>query len=195
MGMPHCIFCERGEFARPQAPANHARWRGSPACSASSKYKAQSAPVTQLLQQASVQGWLLLVAVLCLLAIAACSIIGLGLLVVIAREVNQRTTFGEKVQPLLDAGELEAVVQQSRQRLMTFPDDAMAHYFLGVALQRKGEHRQALAHLRRIPELQAGWDVAAMIEATEQRLSAEDSGPELRVVPTTPDAPEPHTAR
>ena len=142
--------------------------------------------MTVLLQQPETQAWLLLIAVVCLVVLAATAVVGLGTLMVVAREINQRSNLSEKLQPLLDKGELEAVMAQSRERLMTFPDDAMAHYFLGVALHRRGDLRQALVHLRRVPELQAGWDVAAMVSAIEEKLGAEERGPELRVV-------KPHT--
>ncbi len=142
--------------------------------------------MTVLLQQPETQAWLLLIAVVCLVVLAATAVVGLGTLMVVAREINQRSNLSEKLQPLLDKGELEAVMAQSRERLMTFPDDAMAHYFLGVALHRRGDLRQALVHLRRVPELQAGWDVAAMVSAIEEKLGAEERGPELGVV-------KPHT--
>ena len=147
--------------------------------------------MTDLLQQPQTQGWLLLAAVVCLVILVVAAVFGLGVLMVVAREVNQRATLSEKLQPLLDQGEIEAVMLQSRERLQTFPDDAMAHYFLGVALHRRNEFRQALVHLRRVPELQAGWDVAPMVRAIEEKLAATESGPELKVVklPVTPTNP------
>ena len=138
--------------------------------------------MTDLLLQPQTQGWLLLAAVVCLAILAMAAVFGLWIVIAIAREFNHRATLSQKLQPLLDQGELEAVMLQSRERLLTFPDDVMAHYFLGVALQRRGELRQALVHLRRVPELQAGWDVAPMVKALEEKLAATESGPELRVV-------------
>ena len=147
--------------------------------------------LTALLQQTQTQAWLLLIGVVCLVILAAVAVLGLGILTLMAKEINHRSTLSEKLQPLLDQGDLEAVTLQSRERLMTFPDDAMAHYFLGVALHRRGEFRQALVHLRRVPELQAGWDVAAMVNAIEEKLGAEERSPDLRVVklPTGPSSP------
>ncbi|MDO9093549.1 MAG: hypothetical protein Q8R98_14955 [Rubrivivax sp.] len=138
--------------------------------------------MTDFLLQPQAQGWLLFAAVVCLIVIAVVSVLGVGTVMVAARALNQRATLTEKLQPLLDQGELDAVALQSRERLQTFPDDAVAHYFLGVALHRRGENRQALVHLRRVPELQAGWDIAPMIKAIEEKLASSESGPELKVV-------------
>lgn len=138
--------------------------------------------MTNLLLRPEVQAWLLFIAVVCVLVFAAASVIGVGLLLQVARGFDQKQSLTEKLQPLLDSGDVEAVVHQSRERLMTFPDDATAHYFLGIALQRRGDLRQALVHLRRIPELHAGWDVAPMIKAIEERLANSQDAPDLRVV-------------
>ena len=138
--------------------------------------------MTALLLEPTTQAWLLLIAVACLVVLVAAAIFGLGTLLVMAKEINQRSSLTEKLQPLLDRGDLEAVILQSRERLTSFPDDATAHYFLGVALNRRGELRQALVHLRRVPELQAGSDVSAMLNAIEERLQTEERAPELKVV-------------
>ena len=142
--------------------------------------------MTDFLLQPQVQGWLLFAAVVCLVVIAVTTVLGVGIVMVAARAFNQRVTLTDKLQPLLDQGELDAVVLHSRERLQTFPDDAVAHYFLGVALHRRGENRQALVHLRRVPELQAGWDVAAMIKAIEEKVASTESGPELKMVKLSP---------
>ena len=84
------------------------------------------------------------------------------------------------------------VIEKCRERLMLFNDDASAHYFVGVALHRRGDLRQALVHLKHIPELQAGWDVQPMIQAIEGKLSALDEKPDLKVVKmTSDDRPDP----
>jgi cytochrome c-type biogenesis protein CcmH/NrfG len=138
--------------------------------------------LTDFLLQPQAQAWLLFVAVVCLIVIAVTTVVGVGIIMVAAQAMNQRATLTEKLQPLLDQGELDTVVLHSRERLQTFPDDAVAHYFLGVALHRRGENRQALVHLRRVPELQAGWDIGPMIKAIEEKLSSTESGPELKIV-------------
>ena len=119
---------------------------------------------------------------MCLLVIALAAVLCTGLLFVVAKQINQRMSLNDKLQPLLDRGELDPVIQQSRERLMTFPDDATAHYYLGMALQRQGDVRQALVHLRRVAELNAGWEVSTLVAALERRLQAGEGSGELRVV-------------
>ena len=139
--------------------------------------------VNQWLQQPSTLSWLLLVATLALAFIAACVLLGTAILFALGRYVRQRASFTELAQPLLDAGELEALVTLCKERLATYHDDAWAHYFMGQALHRRGELRLALTYLKRIPKLQAGWDVSAMVEAIERKLASGEERPELSVVP------------
>ena len=120
-----------------------------------------------------------------MVVIALCAVFGVGLISVVARQINQRTSFTDKIQPLLDQGNLDSVTQECRERLRMFPDDATAHFYLGTALQRQGELRQSLIHLRRVPELQAGWDVGPMVAAVEKRLQSQESGPDLKIVSAT----------
>jgi len=86
-----------------------------------------------------------------------------------SKEFILRASLSKQAQPLLDQGELNTLIEKCRARLALFNDDATARYFLGVALHRKGELRQALVHLKRIPEIQAGWDVGPMIQAVEAK--------------------------
>jgi hypothetical protein len=140
-----------------------------------------------LLRQPTATAWLLLVIAVAAVIIAACSVLIHGILRVAGKQLIQRSSFSENVQPLLDRGDLDMVIEKCRERLMLFNDDASAHYFLGVALHRRGDLRQALVHLKRIPELQAGWDVQPMIQAVEGKLAALDDKPDLKVVKTTSD--------
>lgn len=143
--------------------------------------------VHNLLQQPTATEWLLLVIAIGVAIIAVCSVLILGILRVAGKQLIQRTSFSENMQPLLDRGDLDMLIENCRERLMLFNDDASAHYFLGVALHRRGDLRQALVHLKRIPELQAGWDVRPMIQAIEDKLAALDEKPDLKVIKTTPD--------
>ena len=143
--------------------------------------------INNLLQQPTATGWLLLAIAVAAAIIAVCSALILGILRVAGKQLIQRASFSENMQPLLDRGDLDMLIEKCRERLMLFNDDASAHYFLGVALHRKGELRQALIHLKRIPELQAGWDVQPMIQAIEGKLAALDEKPDLKVVKTTSD--------
>jgi tetratricopeptide (TPR) repeat protein len=147
--------------------------------------------IHQLLQRPAAIGLLLFVIAVAAAIIAICSILILGILRNAGKQLMQRASFSENMQPLLDQGNLDALVEKCRERLMLFNDDASAHYFLGVALHRRGELRQALIHLKRIPELQAGWDVQPMIQAIEGKLAALDEGPDLRVINTSDDRPDP----
>ena len=143
--------------------------------------------INNLLQQPAATGWLLFVIAAAATIIAVCSILILGILMVAGKQLVQRASFSENMQPLLDRGDLDTLIEKCRERLTLFNDDASAHYFLGAALHRRGDLRQALVHLKRIPELQAGWDVRPMIQAIEDKLAALDEKPDLKVVKTTPD--------
>jgi tetratricopeptide (TPR) repeat protein len=143
--------------------------------------------IHKLLQQPAATEWLLFVIAVAAAIIAICSVLILGILRVAGKQLVQRASFSENVQPLLDRGDLDLLIEKCRERLMLFNDDAAAHYFLGVALHRRGDLRQALVHLKRIPELQAGWDVQPMIQAVEGKLPALDEKPDLKVIKTTSD--------
>jgi cytochrome c-type biogenesis protein CcmH/NrfG len=146
--------------------------------------------LSQWLQQPATSGWLLLVCAVALVVLALCAVFGAFVLVHVLRHVQQRASFAEQAQPLLDQSDLEALIALCRQRLATYHDDASAHYFMGCALHRSGELRLALTYLKRIPELQPGWDVSAMIAAIEAKvLAAGEERPELRVVPSPQDTP------
>jgi hypothetical protein len=140
-----------------------------------------------LLQQPMAIGWLLLVIAIAATIVAVCSMLILGILMVAGKQLIQRASFSENMQPLLDRGDLDMLVEKCRERLMLFNDDASAHYYLGVALHRRGDLRQALVHLKRIPDLQAGWDVRPMTQVIEDKLASLDDKPELKVVKTTSD--------
>jgi tetratricopeptide (TPR) repeat protein len=135
-----------------------------------------------LLQQPTATQWLLLVIAIAVAIIAACSILILGILRVAGTQLVQRASFSESMQPLLDRGDLDMLIEKCRARLKLFNDDASAHYFLGIALYRRSDLRQALVHLKRIPQLQAGWDVQPMIQAIEDKITASGEKPDLKVV-------------
>lgn len=143
--------------------------------------------IHELLRQPTATGWLLLVIAVAAVIVAACSVLILGILSAAGKQLIQRSSFSENMQPSLDRGDLDLVIEKSRERLMLFNDDASAHYFLGVALHRRGDLRQALVHLKRIPDLQAGWDVQPMIQSIESKLVALDEKPDLKVVKNLPD--------
>jgi hypothetical protein len=143
--------------------------------------------IHELLRQPTATGWLLLVIAVAAVIVAACSVLILGILRAAGKQLIQRSSFAENMQPSLDRGDLDLVIEKSRERLMLFNDDASAHYFLGVALHRRGDLRQALVHLKRIPDLQAGWDVQPMIQAIESKLAALDGKPDLKVLKNLPD--------
>jgi len=141
--------------------------------------------IDRVLQQPTAVAWLLLAAVVALAFIAVCCVIGVLVLAAAAKQMLGRTSFADQAQPLLDKGDLESLIEKCRARLALFNDDASAHYFIGVAFLRKSQYRQALQHLRRIPELQAGWDVAPMIQAVQEKISSEEA-PSLQVVSPSP---------
>jgi tetratricopeptide (TPR) repeat protein len=145
-----------------------------------------------LLKQPAATGWLLLIIAVAAMVTAICSLVILGVLKVAGKQLVQRASFAENMQPLLNRGDLDVLIEKCREQLMLFNDDASAHYFLGIAFHRRGDLRQALVHLKRIPELQAGWDVQPMIQAIEHKLAALDEKPDLKVVKTLSDnKPEP----
>lgn len=70
-------------------------------------------------------------------SIAVCAALTLGILRVAGKQLIQRASFSELMQPLLDRGDLDMLIEKCRERLMLFNDDASAHYFLGVAFHRR----------------------------------------------------------
>jgi hypothetical protein len=156
------------------------------------KLKAMLDAIHSFLQQPTATGWLLFVIAFAVTIIAICSVLILGILGVAGKQLVQRASFSETMQPLLDRGDLDIVIEKCRERLMLFNDDASAHYFIGVALHRRGDLRQALVHLKRIPDLQAGWDVLSMVQAIEGKLVALDEKPDLKIIKkTSVDRPDP----
>lgn len=150
--------------------------------------------INNLLQQPTATAWLLLSIAIATAIIAGCSAMIWGILRIAGQQLMQHASFSERMQPLLDRGDLDVLIEKCRDRLKLFNDDASAHYLLGIALQRRGDLRQALAHLKRIPELQVGWDVQSVIQAVESKLALLDEKPELKIVKaSSDDRPNPAT--
>jgi tetratricopeptide (TPR) repeat protein len=139
--------------------------------------------IDRILQQPTAVAWLLLLIAVGSALTAVCSALALTLLRAIGTQLVQQRSFSDHAQTLLDRGSLDELVAECRNRLQTFADDVAAHYFMGMALQRMGDLRQALRHFKRVPELHAGWDVSPLIQALEQRLTAISEPPDLKVVP------------
>jgi tetratricopeptide (TPR) repeat protein len=145
------------------------------------------------LQQPIVVGWLLVAVAFTTSVVAVCSVLIVGILLVAGKQLTERASFSDQMQPLLDSGDLGTLIERCRARLKLFSDDASAHYLLGTALHRKGDLRQALPHLRRALELQAGWDVQPTIDAVETKLAASEERPGLTVVKATTDEVRPQS--
>jgi tetratricopeptide (TPR) repeat protein len=111
-----------------------------------------------------------------------------GVILAAGRYLMQRGSFSERAQPLLDEGNLAKLIEICHARLEIFHDDAHAHWYLGVALYRRGELKFALRYLKRVPELHPGWDVSAMVTRIDEELKAKDGKPELTIV-TQADEP------
>ena len=54
---------------------------------------------------------------------------------------------------LMNIGDLEGAVSQFEAALKISPDNPLAHYQLGRALERQGKREEAKAHLKRAAEL------------------------------------------
>ena len=126
--------------------------------------------------------WFLFAVVALLAVIAVAAVIALLLLWSVAQQLEQRASLSDKLQVLMDKGDLEAVIKQCKERLSLFPEDATAHYYLGFALHQDGQSRLALGHLKRVPELQAGWDVSALLGAVERAAASMEKQADLRLV-------------
>lgn len=130
--------------------------------------------------------WLPVIATGALVVIAFCAVIAMSIFVGISRFVKSRSSFSEGAQPLLDKGQLEPLIRLCRERLETFHDDTQAHYFIGLALFRKGELRAALNHMKKLTQLDPSWNVDAMILAIETQLGEQKDKPELKIVESPP---------
>lgn len=126
--------------------------------------------------------WFPVTVVVLLAVIAVAALLALLLLWTLAQQLDQRASLSDKLQILMDKGDLQAVIKQCKERLSLFPEDATAHYFLGLALHRDGQSRLALVHLKKVPELQAGWDVSALLGAVERAAATTEKQAELRLV-------------
>jgi cytochrome c-type biogenesis protein CcmH/NrfG len=126
--------------------------------------------------------WFLFAVVALLAVIAVAAVVALLLLWSVAQQLDQRASLNDKLQILMDKGDIEAVIKQCKERLSLFPEDATAHYYLGFALYRDGQSKLALGHLKRVPELQAGWDVSALLAAVERAAANTEKPADLRLV-------------
>jgi len=144
-----------------------------------------------LLGHPHAEAWLLLAIAVSSIVVAVCAVLGVTTLRLVNNQLGEKASFSDHAQSLLDRGELTALVELAAERLLTFNDDASAHYFLGLALFRQGELRKSLSHLKRVPELQAGWNIQPMIAAIELQLANLNDKPELTVVPSSPSSERP----
>jgi tetratricopeptide (TPR) repeat protein len=53
----------------------------------------------------------------------------------------------------MNIGDLDGAISQFDAALKISPDNPLAHYQLGRALERKGKHEEAAIHLKRAAEL------------------------------------------
>jgi cytochrome c-type biogenesis protein CcmH/NrfG len=131
---------------------------------------------------------------LSLVAVVSLVVIALSLLFLVfsafsvLRYVKMRNSFSDLAQQVLDQGKLDELADVCRKRLTTHADDVHAHYFLGMALYRKGDLRPALGYLKRVPVLNPEWNVSSIVEAIESQVSTQDDRPELKIVTALPVA-------
>jgi tetratricopeptide (TPR) repeat protein len=135
--------------------------------------------------------WLLFAIAVGVGVIAFCSLMTMGVIVASARYLAQRGSFSQRAQPLLDEGNLSKLIELCHARLETFHDDAHAHWYLGVALYRRGELKHALRYLNRVPELEPGWDVSRMVTRIEEELNEKDAKPDLKIIRQADEAESP----
>ena len=96
---------------------------------------------------------------------------------------------------LATAGQTEAAIAAYRAALRLRPDDAAAYLGFGSALQRLGEHAEALVALRKAHALGAakpGWPypTAQWVREAERMAALDARPPDLRRGEDRPDDPE-----
>lgn len=137
--------------------------------------------------------WLLFAIAVSAAIVAFTALAFLGFLRQVMKINQSRMSFRDHAQSLLDEGQLSKLIDACHARMEMFHDDANAHWYLGTALYRRGELRMALTYLNRVPTLQPGWDVSAMVCAIEDQLAEAGDRPTLKVVapsdPLKPDVP------
>lgn len=131
--------------------------------------------------------WLLFVIAVSVSVIAVCSFLTMGAIIAWFQYLGRRTSFSQDAQVLLDEGLLAKLIELCHKRMEDFHDDAHAHWYLGVALFRRGELKLALRYLMRVPELQPGWDVSAIVARIEEQLKEQDDKPDLKIVKPASD--------
>lgn len=141
--------------------------------------------------------WLLFVIAISVSVIALFSITTMAALIAWLQYMARRTSFSQDAQALLDEGLLIKLIELCHKRMEDFHDDAHAHWYLGVALFRRGELKLAIRYLKRVPELQPGWDVSAIVGRIEEQLEEQDDKPDLKIVKPTheSDPPSDHNSR
>src|ERR1700752_4091000 len=96
--------------------------------------------------------WLLFAIAVSVGIIALCSFLTMGVIINASKFLARRTSFSADAGALLDEGQNAKLIELCHERLETFHDDATAHWYLGIALYRRGELKLALRYLKRVPE-------------------------------------------
>lgn len=69
-----------------------------------------------------------------------------------------RDSFVSDVQELDDAGKYTEMIERCESRISQYPNDVVARYFLGVALNKSGRPGEALSAFARVREIDPAWE-------------------------------------
>ena len=107
----------------------------------------------------------------------------------IPEQIKNEVSFQDRAKALLDQGKPEEVITLAEERVLKFPGDSQAHWFLGQACYRVGDLHRALICLRTTQELQPDWEstyTGPLIRVIEGKLAEGSVKPELKVVAPNP---------
>lgn len=128
----------------------------------------------------------LLVTVVIVIAIGAIAFVGMvRIFSKPPEQVGLGGSFPTRARALLDQGKPEEVISLADERVLKFPADGQAYWYLGQACYRVGDLNRALVNLRKTQDLQPDWEnsyTGPLIRAIEEKIAEGATKPDLKMV-------------
>ena len=80
------------------------------------------------------------------------------------------------LQELDDVGKYEEMIERCESRIKKYPNDIVARYFLGIALNKSGRPGDALSAFSRVREIDPAWE-RTHVEGYMNDIRASMDGP------------------
>lgn len=143
----------------------------------------------EILNQLTWIKWLLVTIVAAITVGAVALAVVVRIFSKIPEQIKSETSFPDRARTLLDQGKPEEVIRLAEERILKFPADGHAHWYLGQAYYRAGDFHRALICLRKTQDLQPDWKstyTAPLIRVIEEKLTEGSAKPELKLVTPNP---------